>query len=344
MNTIDSSSLLLAAYPARLRRRHGAELITTMAEVAGPAGPTRADRWHLALDGLRERFRLPPGRLLAVLAAVLALLAGGAIGAAAGSWAGMWTYPKVPAPVPVASQAIGSDATLDAHPIRQERLWSSTLGRLSPGVDATEAAGRARDRLTAAGWKTTPIDVSGGTDGFHYRRAAFDAKKSGVRLEVTAYYSDDRLVEFDSWSLRPPTYVPFVIGGLVLGLLAGWLAAAALTYRIAGARRRRTSAVTAGAGLALLLLPTVSIYIYLIQYLPNRESYGLNEFVHRALASGPIRSLTDSPNIGPIGLDSPWLNKALVIAGLVAVAAAAIIARPGRGSQEPVQPVDPQIA
>jgi len=344
MRASDSSSVLLAAYPARLRRRHGAELITTMAEAAGPTGPTRADRWHLVLDGLRERFRLPPGRPLAVVAAVLALLVGGAIGAAAGSWAGMWTYPKVPAPGPVASQAIGSDATLEADPAHQERFWSSSLGRLSPGVDAVEAAGRARDRLTAAGWKTTSVDVSGGTDGIHFRSAAFYAEKSGVHLTLIAYYSDDRLVEIDGWSLRPPTYVPFVLGGMVLGLLAGWLAAAALTYRIAGARRRRTSAVTAGSGLALLLLPAASIYKYLIQYLPNQESYGLNEFVHRALASSPARSLADNPNIGPIWMDSPWLNKALVIAGLVAVAAAAIIARPGRGSQEPVQPVDPQIA
>jgi hypothetical protein len=218
------------------------------------------------------------------------------------------------------------------------------LGRLNSGLDATEAAGDARDRLTAAGWKTTRVDVSGGTDGIHLRRAAFDAEKSGVRLEVTAYYSDDRLVEIDGSSLRPSRYAPLVVGRTALGLLAGWLAAAGLTYRIAGARRRRTSAVTAGAGLALLLLPAGSIYIYLIQYSPNHENHGLNEFVHRALASSPIRSLTDSLNLGLGWTDSPWLNKALVIAGLVAVVAAAIIARPGSGSQEPVQPVDPQIA
>ena len=338
-----SDGLLLAAFPARLRRRHGAELITTMVEVAGPAGPTRADRWRLVLDGLRERFRLPPGRPLAVVAAVLALLVGGALGAAAGSWIGMWTFPAVPAATPVANQAIGSDATLDPHPT-QERLWMSAAARLDPALDPTVSAGRARERLTAAGWTASPVVVSGGTDGVHFRRAAFDAEKSGTRLEVTAYYDEDRLVEIDGRSMRPASYVPLVIGGMALGLLAGWLVAAALTYRIGGARRRRMSAVTAGAGLALLLLPAGSIYLYLFHFLPNHESEGWNEFVHRALAYSPVQSSADSLNLGLGWTGSPWLNKGLVIAGFVAVVAATIIARPAHPSQEPDFPTDPQIA
>jgi hypothetical protein len=57
------SRYLLSAYPARLRRKHGPELIATMVEMAGPDGrPTRADRLRLMLDGLRERFRLPARR------------------------------------------------------------------------------------------------------------------------------------------------------------------------------------------------------------------------------------------------------------------------------------------
>jgi hypothetical protein len=334
-------SLLLAAYPARLRRRHGTELIMTMAEVAGPAGPSRADRWHLVLDGLRERFRLPPGRPLAVAFAVFGLLIGGAIGAAADSWAGMWTYPTVPAAEPVARQAVGADADADAtvqEHLIQQRFFMTSLGTLNPGVDALEAAGRAHERMAAAGWKTTPVVDSGGTDGIHYRRGTFEAEKSGVHLEVTSYYSEDRLIDVTGWSVRPPTYLPLVLGGLLLGLLAGWLAAAALTYRVAGARRPRPGAITAAAALALLVLPAASIYSYLIQYLPAHQGFGLGEFVHRALAYSPAYSLTTGPmNAG----QSPWLNKALLIAGLAAAVIAAIVARPGRAEQEPA---DPQVA
>jgi hypothetical protein len=138
--------------------------------------------------------------------------------------------------------------------------------------------------------------------------------------------------------------VPLVIGGLALGLLAGWLAAAALAYRIAGARRRRTSAVTAGAGLALLLLPAASVYLVLVDCLTRSDSAGPVEFVHRALASSRLYSISLSLHLDPGSMDRPWLSKALVLAGLVAVASAALIARPGRAGQEPVHPADPQIA
>ncbi|AGZ40600.1 hypothetical protein [Actinoplanes friuliensis] len=332
-----SSAVLLAAYPARLRRRHGAELITTMAEVAGPAGPTRAERRHFVLDGLRERFRLPPQRPLAVVAAVLALLIGGALGAAAGSWAGMWAYPTVPALGPIAARALGSDATMEARPA-QLRLWSDTLGTLGPGVDPVEAVGRARERLSAAGWQTDAVEVSGGTDGIHFRRAEFRAEKSGVGLELTAYYDDSSLVQLGAWSQRPPVYAPLVLGGMALGLLAGWLSAAALAYRISGAHRRRASAVTAGAGLALLLLPAGSLYLSLVRYLPQGRDAGVTDLVHRALAASPISAQADSLNLGLSWTDSPYLNKVLVIAGLAAVLAAAILARPGRGSEQPAGP------
>src|SRR5690349_5611077 len=79
---------LLHAYPRAYRHRHGAEIVTTLLEMAPPGQrrPKPAEVWHLVASGLRQRFRVPAHRPLAVLAAVLALLAGGALGAAAGSW------------------------------------------------------------------------------------------------------------------------------------------------------------------------------------------------------------------------------------------------------------------
>jgi hypothetical protein len=329
-----SESFLLAAFPARLRRRHGPELIATMAEVSGPTGPTRADRWHLMADGLRERFRLPPRQPLAVVAAVLTLLIGGALGAVAGSWVGMWTFPKMPAAGPIVSQALGSDAAPPT--VYPNGLWMDSMSTLNPGLDPTKAAGDAHDRLAAAGWKPTSVQVSGGTDGIHFRRAEFRAEKSGTGLEVTAYYGDDSLVDVHGWSLQPATYVPLVLIGTVLGLLAGWLAGAALSYRIAGARRRRSSAVLAGAGLALLLIPTSWIYKYVIEYLPAHVHNGLPVFVHRAMGDSPISDLLFRINFGSLTTDS-WRDKNLVIAGLAATALAAIVARPGRVEQEPAQ-------
>lgn len=66
--------------------------------------------------------------------------------------------------------------------------------------------------------------------------------------------------------------------------------------------------------------------------------------MHRALASSPVWTPADHLNLGLGWTDSPWLNKDLVIAGVVAVVAAAIIARPAHGSQEPDRPIDPEIA
>jgi hypothetical protein len=58
--------MVLAAFPARIRRRHGSELITTLAEMTD-GRPSRTDRLRLVADGLRERFRLPARRPLNVL-------------------------------------------------------------------------------------------------------------------------------------------------------------------------------------------------------------------------------------------------------------------------------------
>lgn len=340
MTAQDGYASLLVAYPVRLRRRHGAELIATMLEMAGPDGrPTRADLWRLVLDGLRERFRLPPRRPLAVVAAVLALLIGGALGAAAGSWVGMWTFAKVPAPGPMADRMLGADSV--PHSLTQGRFWTDSTRVLKPGVDATAAANSAHARIVAEGWTATPVVVSGGGADGRYRRASFQADNGGVRIMVRSYYSEDHQIDLGGWSLRPPTYLPLVFAGLLLGLLGGWLAAAALAYRITGSFRRRASAGTAAAGLVLLAIPAASVYVFLVQTLPDRRDLGVVEFVHRALGISPAYTMNWWQTLGPSWLTSPYVNKVLLLAGLAAVAGAAIIGRPGRAMPEPT---DPQAA
>ncbi|GIF22257.1 hypothetical protein BJ973_002581 [Actinoplanes tereljensis] len=321
---------LLAAYPARLRRRHGAELIGTMLELAAPGRPSRSDRWHLITDGLRARFRLPTGRPVARLIAVLALLIGGGLGAAAGSWAGMWTFPALPSPATLATQTMGNDAT--PADTAGGRLWLNIDGHLTTGTDATVAAQRARDRLTAAGWTTTTVVVSGGTDG-RFRRAAFEADSGGTRLDVRAYYDDSGLVSIAGRSLPPLAYLPLVLGGMLLGMLIGWLLAADLAYRITGAGRRRTSGLLAisGTALTLLLLPAASVYAYLLRYPRISEA----ELVHRALTSGPAGLWPWFP------AGQPASNKVLLIAGLTTAAITAILARTNQADPAALAPPQP---
>jgi hypothetical protein len=251
----------------------------------------------------------------------------------------MWTFAKVPAVGPMADRVLGADSV--PHSITQSRFWSVSDRVLKPGVDATAAADSARARLVADGWTAAPVVVSGGGADGRYRRASFHAEKGGVRITVDSYYSEDRQVGLGDSSLRPATYLPLVLAGLLLGLLAGWLAAAALAYRIAGSFRRRVSAGTAAAGLALLVIPAAAVYVFLIHELPDRSRLGDVEFVHRAFGISPVFTLNCYQSLGPSALTSPYVNKVLVLAGLAAVAAAAVIGRPGRATRKPT---DPQAA
>ena len=69
MSTERHFQRLLRAYPRSYRDRRGAEILTTLLEMAEDG---RRPGLHLVLSGLRQRFKLPAGRPLAWVAALLA--------------------------------------------------------------------------------------------------------------------------------------------------------------------------------------------------------------------------------------------------------------------------------
>mgnify|MGYP004508984547 CR=1 FL=1 len=325
MSVADDYRLLLAAYPARLRRRHGAELITTMLEMAGPGGtPSARDRRDVLLDGLRERFRLPAaGRPFALVAAVLALFVGGALGAAAGSFAGAQAYAPLPDGRVLGEQVLepGGNLLEDS----QGRYYLTVMDDLPAEAEQSAAAEQVRQRLTAQGWTTSAVTPEG--DSVQFR-----ASDGGTELAVWVSDWND-LVQIAGWPARPASYVPLVLGGALLGMLAGWLVAASLTHRIAGAQHRRRSAVVAGAGLVLLLVPAVLFLLSLGWYLLGDHATGNGGLLHTF--GTPAFGLSDDlrHHLGRrYGLyntfGDAFLHNSMAIAGLAALAVAALLARP----------------
>jgi hypothetical protein len=311
--------VLLAAYPARLRRRHGAELITTLTDMT-QGHPSRVDRLRLVADGLRERFRLPVRRPLGLVTAVLAMLIGGAIGLAAGSWTGEQTYPSMPAAAPLARQILGPAVQPDR--LERERFELSITERLgtSAGVEPTIA--ETHERLVTAGWAVTAVER------FH-DQWGFWAQSGGMRVSVWGYPGAEHSVEVIGYPVRPATYLPLVVAGLLVGLLGGWLVGAALAHRLASSHRRVPAAVAAVISAAILAVPAGKLYQNLLTFLRTDDGFGAGALVHHALAwmPWPLRDPAEFPDtIGP-GLRT-------LLAGLTMAALAAVIAqRPAPSSE-----------
>ncbi len=298
---------LLHAYPRSFRNRHGAEIVTTLLEMAEPGRrhPTAIESWHLLAAGTRQRFRLPAGRPLAWLAAVLALLAGGALGAAGGSWAAEQTL----APLPSAAQGreVLGLVTGRAARLEMDEFSGAPVGgtALSGSADVWHAAWDpqpAADRLTAHGWQVGPLTA---TDRMQVPisgpEIGFDAVRDGLRLTVNGE-SDvvrARIEVADNGLLRPAAYA-----GLLAGALAGWLVTASVL-------RRRSWAANATAALALAMwfAPVWTIYQAVLEVMPP----------HAVLR--PSFSWT----LGPAWL-SPLLVQAGHTAGAGLVAAGALLA------------------
>ena len=335
---------LLWAYPGHYRRRHGAEIITTLLDLAeaGRGRPGTAQILHLVLCGLRQRFRLPTGRPLAAIAAVLAAVALGALGTAGGTWLGWQTASALPSGHELraltAAMSGMDPGGVALHPWQTEMqgpVVSAQVTGASP-----YSAGRVRAGLTSAGWRiTTFTETTGalmvgfGTDSaarIPLREIHFVATKDGLALTGNSStvvggsgYDDRREADqgMDVWVKETSGVLPLTIAGLALGLLAGWLVTAALAYRIRQSSPLRQAGATALAAVSLVVaaVPAVNFYRALHQVL-----------IYDSGAPNPYNG--HWPNA--------FIPTDLVLAcigiGLAALAAAFVVATPG--NEEPADP------
>lgn len=306
---------LLLAYPGPYRRHRGAEIVTTLLEMAEPGRrrPSAADGWHLLASGVRQRFRLSPGTP-ALLVAVLTLLVGGAFGAGAGSWAGERTFADLPPPAAMAAlQAQIADGEHRPMQVQDSPWWGGTaLGTTHAGPGWTPEP--VRRQLAADGWRLgAPRALSGSSGSFDpvtgarvvrpVAGVAFDAERDGLRLAVDAYTTDrDALVSVQLNPLDNGTLLPFTVLGGLLGLALGWLLAAS-------ARRRLVLAASLS-----LALPAVALYGNVMRAFRYAGDAGPVFTVHSALNPGTY---------WPFG--PPWLNAVLAGAGLLLVLAAGVV-------------------
>ena len=323
---------LLWAYPGAYRRRHGAEIVTTLLDMAesGHGGPTVAQRLHLVACGLRQRFRLPARRPLALVAAVLAAMAVGALGAAGGTWLGWRTAASVPSTHDMRALTgalAGAPPEINVYELATAMngpwIASTATGRVPYSAD------RVRTALTSAGWRITAFtETTGGTvvdittdpwTEAPTRLIRFSATKDGLSLTgdtmtVVGPAGDSRQ-RLDVWVDETAAVRPLTIAGLLIGMLAGWPIAAALAYRagLSGRPRRAAVTVLGMMALAAAAVPVFELYRNLYQVL----SY-------------------DSGAPGPYVVNVPGeagLVPAGVGIGLLALTAAFLIAARGR---EPV--------
>ncbi|MFD1372844.1 hypothetical protein [Actinoplanes sichuanensis] len=322
---------LLHAYPGSYRRRHGAEIVTTLLEMAEPGRrrPRPADVLHLLASGLRQRFRLPAGRPLAWPAAVLALLAAGALGAAGGSWAGVHTFADLP-PAEQAQalhrQIAGTAAMGDPVPAGVEAvpMWwthSSADGTVWDGEQA-------RARLAADGWQVGPLQA---TDRFETGTGApehgFDAFRDGLKATVTG---EGGSVAVDLAPDDSGLLLPLIAAGLAVGAVTGWLIAAAVARR-----RSRPAAAGAAVTFAVLFAPVWSLYDDTVMAFQLHGHPGVSILtVHGRLmpdhvdASGPSWLSWIWPQV-------TWINAALTGVGVVLAVLTVLLAAafPAAGSR-----------
>ncbi|GAA4608394.1 hypothetical protein BJY16_006820 [Actinoplanes octamycinicus] len=324
---------LLRAYPKAYRAHRGAEMITTLMDMAaaGRGAPTRGQALHLVLSGLRQRFRLPARRPLAWAGALVAAVVLGAFGATAGTWLGWQTA----APVPSDSELRELNAAISGMPApaavyREGSAMQGPDALVRAEGTAELSADRLRAALTAAGWRITSFQIrdgkaitSFGTDWgattTPTRDLYYTAVKGGLKLQGTGSMMGEGADQgragpvswaTEVWPRETAVIRPLTVAGLVAGALAGWLAAAAFAawVRASGPRRRR---VATGAGVVAAALAAVPAYAHL------RDAYQVMVYAH----GSPYPYIVYSP-----GEEIPVVTW--TVAGLVAVAAALVAAWP----------------
>jgi hypothetical protein len=311
---------LLWAYPRAYRRRHGAEILTTLLE-AGAGRPGFGESLHLIACGVRQRFRLPR-RPLAVLAAVLAAAALGGLGTVAGTRLGWLTAARVPS---VASAGALTTAAAGLPWPSVER-WRTAMG--GPGVNSvisgrgTYDAGRVRSALVGAGWHIDTFTESTGgivvgvttpqQTTVPMRDLRFTASRHGLSLngETTtvtggaAYGIDGQTdLRLDITADATGAIRPLTIAGLPAGALTGWLMTAALTY---GRPRRRLASALSAVALLATGVPAFVAYCHTYQVLIY-DTHAPNQYI------------TDTPADG--------IPPSLILAALTVAAGAAMLSR-----------------
>jgi len=326
VSNADGYGRLLSAYPARLRRTYGPELVATMVELAPGGRPGRREQLRLVADGLRERFRPPVRRPFALVLAVLALLIGGASGAAVGSWAGTAGYPALPDPqriLPVGE----SHADRTSHYVF---AWET----LRDSAAVRRAVEDSRRQLVAQGWQATPVHFGGVVTGY-----SFTAEKDSVRFDVHSASDPaqgELYIAVSGRPLRPAAYLPLTVAGILLGMTAGWLIGVALAHRIRVSRRPMTSQILAMTGLVLAIPSAAGFVVSLMSYLTAAEPTPISgAMMHEeGFSFGPTAETLLSLRVSewPVS-DWPLVSvqslQLLWIWGFAMVAVAAVLARRG---------------
>jgi hypothetical protein len=336
---------LLRAYPRAYRNRRGTEMVTTLLEMAeaGRGRPSRGQALHLVLCGLRERFRLPAGRPLAWVGALLAAVVLGGFGAAAGTWLGWQTAASVPSD----RELRALNAAMTGMPA-PAAVYHDTSAMKGPDAvaraDGTSdySAERIRAALTSAGWRITSFHEQDGATradtgnglteavGIPTRFLDCTATKGGLKLEgygsVIIGGADRGLAgqasyRTDVWPREAAAVRPLTIAGLLGGVLAGWLLAAALAYRVRGSGRLRRWVATVSSTVALAAA-AVSAYAH------YRDAYQVMVYAH----GSPMPYIVDSPSDEIPVLTWTVIGLLVVVALVVAWprrTSAALTAQPG---------------